>query len=67
MNENRNCCIQMYGFLLSLMSCKNLIEKQDKTYNLKREILSNLFKLPYFLNDLQYYKQFIEIKSKKDE
>lgn len=34
---------------------------------LKREILSNLFKVPSYINDLQYFKSFSEIKNKKEE
>ncbi|CAD8198282.1 unnamed protein product [Paramecium pentaurelia] len=65
MHEHKGTCQQFYKALLSILQNRQL--SQDRMNALKREILSNLFKIPSYINDLQYYKQFNDVKNKKEE
>jgi hypothetical protein len=57
-----------YGALIAIMkSVEKSNESQDKLNILKREFLSNLFKLPFYLQNLEYYKCFLELKTKQEE
>ncbi|CAD8182690.1 unnamed protein product [Paramecium pentaurelia] len=65
MYEYKSSCQQFYYAMLSILQNKQITT--ERLNIIKREILSNLFKVPNFINELQYYKQFNEIKNQIDE